>query len=177
MMPPPDQRTERERVRAGKVFGTIKILIWKIFQMLAFYQLMEGGIEIGRDDERQTCQLIPQYAMRRLKHGSYFSRDRSLFPKELCVGQQRRVIVGEQHRLGSYGTRLVHEDDEKARSARPQRANGRGVRGWYVEAFSDARRRWKAFATSSRYLWRVSNAETVSSYCRRQSAQRNRTRS
>ncbi len=31
------------------------------------------------------------------------------------------------------------QDVQKGRSARPQRAKGRGVRGWYVEALSDAR--------------------------------------
>ena len=84
-MSPPDQRPKREFVRAEEVFGTIKILIGEILQMLAFYQLMEVGIEIGRHDERQICKLMLQCAMRRLKHGSYFCRDRSLFPEELSV--------------------------------------------------------------------------------------------
>ena len=33
----------------------------------------------------------------------------------------------------------AQEDAEKSRPARPQRVKGQGVRGWYVEALSDAR--------------------------------------
>src|SRR5689334_18612525 len=95
MMSPPDQCTERELVRAGEMFGTIKVLIWEILQMFAFYQLMNVWIEIVRDDERQTCQLMLQCAMRLLQHGSYFGRDRGLFPKELAVGQQHSLIIGK----------------------------------------------------------------------------------
>ena len=37
------------------------------------------------------------------------------------------------------------EDVQKGRSARPQRAKGRGVRGWHVEALSDARTKLEDF--------------------------------
>ncbi len=144
MMSPPDQRAERELVRAGEIFGTIKILIREILQMLAFYQLMEVGIEIGRDDERQTCQLILQCAMRRLKHGSYFGRDRSLFPKELCIGQQHGFVIGKLHRMGYHDM---------------------GGDGMLVFALSSKLRNDTEgrLAASSNYLWRVSNDSTVSS--------------
>ena len=102
MMSPPDQRPKRELVRAGEVFGTIKILIRKILQVLAFYQLMEVRIEIGRHDERQTYNLLLQCAMRRLKHGSYFCRDRSLFPEELSVSEQHGFIISKLHSRMAY---------------------------------------------------------------------------
>ena len=40
---------------------------------------------------------------------------------------------------------MIPEDAENALPARPQRAKGRGVRGWYVEALSDARTKLAAF--------------------------------
>jgi len=39
----------------------------------------------------------------------------------------------------------LQKDVQKGRPARPQRAKGRGVRGWYVEALSDARTKLEAF--------------------------------
>jgi hypothetical protein len=40
---------------------------------------------------------------------------------------------------------MILQDVQKDRPARPQRAKGRGVRGWYVEALSDARTTLEGF--------------------------------
>ena len=57
-MSPPDQCAKREFVDAIEVFGAIEVLIRKILQVLAFHQLMDLRIEVGRRDERQTGKLL-----------------------------------------------------------------------------------------------------------------------
>lgn len=100
MVPPPHERAERERVRAGKVFGTIQILIRKVLQMLTLHQLVELRIEPRRGHQRQAGEFLYQGMMGRFKLNSYFRRNRSLFTKKLRISQQRGLFIGEQLWMG-----------------------------------------------------------------------------
>ena len=46
---------------------------------------------------------------------------------------------------GKLRNEYCQQDVQKGIPARPQRAKGRGVRGWYVEALSDARTTLEGF--------------------------------
>jgi len=64
---------------------------------------------------------------------------RPFFP--ISTGRPLNIVWSARSRRHPFrrSRDIIPEDGEKVLPARPQRARGRGVRGWYVETLSDAR--------------------------------------